>query len=82
MMCDVKLSTCGGTPEIEMEINHVAWDKASAIVAFGNGYFREARICNDETGEVLYSRYVADDVFEPEISYSKFCKLMGEVLGI
>jgi hypothetical protein len=82
MMCDVKLSTCGSAPKIEIEINHITWEKASAIVAFGMGYFRDVRVCDDETGEILYSRYVAEDVFEPEISYFQFGKLMGEVLGI
>lgn len=80
MTCNVKLSTCGGSPNLETAINHITWEKACIIIAIGNGYFRDIEVTNDETGEVLYSRYVAEDVFEQDVDLATFYKGLAEVL--
>ena len=79
-MFNVKLSTCGSAPAIEIAVSHISWDKACTLLAFGNDFFRETEIINDETGEVAYSRYFCEDCFEPEITFAEFCSIMEEVL--
>lgn len=79
-MFNVKLSTCGGTPAIEIAISHISWEKAWILVGFGNNLFQETEIVNDETGEVAYSRYVGEDYFEPEITFAKFYSIMEGIL--
>lgn len=81
MNCDITLSTCGGEPSIEIAINHIPWNKALSLATVGLSFFRDIRICNDETGEIMYNRYVAEDVFQKDITLAKFNKYMAEVLA-
>lgn len=79
-MFNVKFSTCGGTPAIEIGVSHISWEKAWTLIAFGNNLFRQTEIIDDETGEVAYNRYVSNTYFEPEITLAKFNSIMEEVL--
>ena len=79
-MFNVKLSTCGSAPAIEIAVSHISWERVWTLVCFGNNFFRETEIVNDETGEVAYSRYVSEDYFEPEITFANFCSIMEGVL--
>lgn len=79
-MFNVKLSTCGGTPAIEIAVSHISWERAWTLVGFGNNLFRETEIINDETGEVAYSRYVGDTYFKPEMTLAEFNSTMEGVL--
>ena len=81
MNCNITLSTCGGDPNIEIAINHIPWNKAINIATVGLSYFRDIRICNNETGEIMYNRYVAEDVFQKDMTLAKFNKYMAEVLA-
>ena len=65
-MFNVKFSNGGGKIGVEIKINDIPWNTAWWLLGIGNCAFRESEIIDNETGEIIYNRYMSDGYFKPE----------------
>ena len=65
-MYKITLSNCGGKDgrvHIDCEVKANSWEQVYNIITVTNGAFRDTQVVDDETGEVVYNRYVGPDYF-------------------
>lgn len=79
-MCNVKLSNGGGKVGIEVNLTDIPYNTAMWIIANANGAFRITEVIDNETGEVIYNRYVGDAYFEADTSITDVIDMVNTVL--
>lgn len=80
-MFNVKLSKGGGKIGVEIKIKDVPWNTAWWIIGMGNCAFRDTEIIDNETGEIVYNRYVSDCYFEPEKTVTEVLQCINKLVA-
>lgn len=70
----LKLNNCGA-PSIKATFENVKAENLSTMIFYGERAFREVEVVNEQTGEVEYSYYRSDNMFNQLYTY-------GEALDI
>lgn len=65
----------GGAPSIKATFENVKAENLSTMIFYGERAFREVEVVNEQTGEVEYSYYRSDNMFNQLYTY-------GEALDI
>ena len=80
-MCNVKLSNGGGKVGVEVNLTDIPYNTAMWIIANANGAFRITEVIDNETGEVIYNRYVSDAYFEADTSIIEVIQVINRFIG-
>ena len=68
----------GDAFRINIEIPCITKNLAKVIAQEACASFRDVRVCDDETGEVMFSQYVESDAWAPK----KVCRPIWETIQI
>lgn len=71
----------GSNPKIFYEASSVNRLMASGLATILSKAFRSIVILDDETGEVMYSLYLAEDMFSPTASIAEIIEEANEALN-
>ena len=71
----------GSNPKIFYEASNVNRFMASGLATILVKAFRSIVILDDETGEVMYSLYLAEDMFSPTASIAEVIEDANEALN-
>ena len=79
-MLKIKLDNCCCEPNITMEFTFEE-KYFKEILRIASGSFRSIEVTNNETGEVVYTRYVGDKFFQIEKEYGFIADAISELLA-
>ena len=71
----------GSNPKIFYEASNVNRFMAFGLATILSKAFRSIVILDDETGEVMYSLYLAEDMFSPTASIAEIIEEANEALN-
>lgn len=75
----VSCETCESIPSIHFEISGVSAEKAKRMADIAQKAFRDVRIANDCTGEIMKSVYIDRDWFIQTLQYGTAIDMIGDV---
>lgn len=79
-MLKIRLDNCCCEPNITMEFTFEE-KYFVEILRIATGSFRSVEVINNETGKVVYKRYVDDEFFHMEQDYSFIADAISELLA-
>lgn len=75
----VSCETCESIPSIKFEISGVSAEKAKRMADVAQKAFRDVRIENDSTGEIMKSTYIDRDWFIQSLQYGEAIDMIGDI---
>ena len=75
----ISCETCENIPSIKFEISGLSAGKAKRMADVAQKAFRDVRILNDCTGEVMKSIYLDRDWFIQSLQYGTAIDMMGDI---
>ena len=75
----VSCKTCDSVPCIHFDISGVSAEKAKRMADVGQKAFRDVRITNDNTGEIMRSIYADSEWFIQSLQYGTAIDIMGDI---
>lgn len=75
----LKMDTCEAKPKMEISFGEVPENKIKRALDFASGAFRQIEVINEETGEVMFSRYESASWFTPVYSYGEAIDIISNI---